>query len=266
MLIRKYAEKSDILLWFYLKVRCFIFLVVFYPNLKAREIFRKYGFGKTAYYVMKFKNIHIGKRCFIIGTGPSLTEDDINKLKNEYTFGVNALCLLFKKLKWQTNYFVISDKKAYKNLCNKLPNEDTKNIFITSLKKGEVKDAHTHIPINPVNNFLTNNKHKKFSNNIHVCCYDANTVVYNTLQIAVYMGFKEIYLVGVDCNYSDDSQKRYSIDHQINNPYYKSAGKNMVEDFLVAKKYADKFGIKIYNATRGGMLEVFERVDLDEIL
>ncbi len=31
------------------------------------------------------------------------------------------------------------------------------------------------------------------------------------------------------------------------------------------KKYADKNGVKIFNATRGGMLEVFERVDLDDM-
>ena len=35
--------------------------------------------------------------------------------------------------------------------------------------------------------------------------------------------------------------------------------------FDSGKHYADKHGIKIYNATRGGKLEIFDRVDFDTI-
>ena len=43
-------------------------------------------------------------------------------------------------------------------------------------------------------------------------------------------------------------------------------GDKMIDAYKVAKQYADDHNIKIYNATRGGKLEVFERVDLDDIL
>ena len=36
--------------------------------------------------------------------------------------------------------------------------------------------------------------------------------------------------------------------------------------FLVMREYCDKHDIEIYNATRGGRLEVFQRVDLDKVL
>ncbi len=39
----------------------------------------------------------------------------------------------------------------------------------------------------------------------------------------------------------------------------------MIYAFNVAKEYADQNGVKIYNATRGGMLESFERIDLDSL-
>ena len=35
--------------------------------------------------------------------------------------------------------------------------------------------------------------------------------------------------------------------------------------YKIAKKYAETHGIKIYNATRGGEMEVFERVDFDSL-
>jgi hypothetical protein len=265
MILRKYAERSNITLWMYLKIRCYIYFLLFYPITKVREILRKNNHDKSFDYIKKIHNRHYGKRCFIIGTGPSLRTEDINKLKTEYTFGVNAVCLLFAELKWKTTYFVISDDKAYKRLNSELPKEDTKNIFISSRKRETINADYTLIPKNVRNSFLTTNKYKKFSNDIHANCFDATTVVFNTMQIAVYMGFKEICLLGVDCTY-DNTNKQYSVDHGIRNPYYKSAGRQMIEDFKVAKRFTDQFGIKVYNATRGGMLEVFERVDLDEYL
>ena len=36
--------------------------------------------------------------------------------------------------------------------------------------------------------------------------------------------------------------------------------------YITAKKYADTHGIRILNATRGGELEVFDRVNLDEVI
>lgn len=39
----------------------------------------------------------------------------------------------------------------------------------------------------------------------------------------------------------------------------------MILAYESAKKYVDSHNISIYNATRGGMLEVFERVDFDSL-
>ncbi|MBQ4379398.1 MAG: hypothetical protein II821_09430 [Treponema sp.] len=35
--------------------------------------------------------------------------------------------------------------------------------------------------------------------------------------------------------------------------------------FFAAKRYADEHGVRILNATRGGKIEVFERVDFDSL-
>ena len=100
------------------------------------------------------------------------------------------------------------------------------------------------------------------------------TVSYMCLQIAIYMGFKEIYLLGVDHSYSvalepDGSVTQFEgvADHfsekdKISNlpaPYKTNLA------YEAAKKYADEHDVKIYNATRGGKLEVFERLDFDSL-
>jgi hypothetical protein len=90
------------------------------------------------------------------------------------------------------------------------------------------------------------------------------------LQIAAYMGFSEIYLIGVDCNYAQP--KMYSdnvtyVDFKTkwDQARLKKQGNQMLPQYEIARKYADAHGFKIYNATRGGQLEAFERVDFDTL-
>ena len=82
------------------------------------------------------------------------------------------------------------------------------------------------------------------------------------------MGISEIYLLGVDCNYITNGSNQ---DHFCDN--YIQKGKEhipanvdgMRTAYQVAKQYAEENNIKIYNATRGGKLEIFERVDFDSL-
>ena len=48
-----------------------------------------------------------------------------------------------------------------------------------------------------------------FSEDVARVVYGGATVTYACIQIAVYMGFKEIYLLGVDCNYCKGSNSNY---------------------------------------------------------
>lgn len=95
------------------------------------------------------------------------------------------------------------------------------------------------------------------------------TVTISSLPIALYMGFKEIYLLGADCNYKGALQDEGN--HFVKG-YCKKEDNQPRTPFLVrqafigyqaVRHYAEERGIKIYNATRGGKLEVFERVDFD---
>ena len=110
----------------------------------------------------------------------------------------------------------------------------------------------------------------KFSENIERRAYSARTVVYTCIQIACYMGFKEIYLLGTDHNYE---RKQTDTSNHFHKDYYKgnikpdSYFKEKAElAYRAAEEYAAAHGIKIYNATRGGKLEVFKRKSLEEIL
>ena len=53
-----------------------------------------------------FRDRHRGQRCLIIGNGPSLRNTNLSLLRNELTFGLNRIYLLFPTMGFQTTYHV----------------------------------------------------------------------------------------------------------------------------------------------------------------
>ena len=117
-----------------------------------------------------------------------------------------------------------------------------------------------------------------FSCNLDKIIHEGMTVTFSAMQIAVMMGFSKIYLLGVDFNYPfitngkgekvlDRSQQTHFVENYYNKNevIYQPNLDASLQAYQAAKEYADANGIEIYNATRGGNLEVFPRVDFDEI-
>ena len=61
--------------------------------LLIRVIFRNMKDGKVIDKVLndRFKNKHSNDRCFIVGTGPSIKNQDLKLLENETVIGVSGL-------------------------------------------------------------------------------------------------------------------------------------------------------------------------------
>ncbi len=91
------------------------------------------------------------------------------------------------------------------------------------------------------------------------------------MQLAILLGFSEIYLYGFDHNYLNGkthfNRERYDEkgfgvpDKEWNNKFFF----HCQICYEVMKKYCEEHNIAIYNATRGGYLEVFERINFDDI-
>lgn len=222
--------------------------------------------------LLKYKDTHLGEKCFIVGTGPSLTLEDVNMLKGQVSFGVNTLFKYYTKTDWRANYYCIIDPKTYGNLKEQIENSGIENLFYPINRIQKIKNG---IPFElNCSDFFKQNLPSIFDFTKFTCdagkeVYDGASVVYVAMQLAAYMGFQKIYLLGVDCNYGTGSTTHckdlnYSKDYKYK--WGTNTALTMLEGFKIAKKYADGHGIEIYNATRGGMLDVFERVSLEEAI
>lgn len=217
----------------------------------------------------KFYNIHKEKRCFIVATGPSLKMEDLDLLKEqkEICISMNSIYYAFDKTDWRPDYFVAED---YKWISSELPQffdnlpiqvkfiGDTSEIFWNNKHEKNIYQYHKHYE-------YFYDRLPKFSDDFSKRSYAGSTVTYACLQLAVYMGFKEIYLLGVDFSSGDIKNSKYAHFHIEEELVAVCFKRQVGAAYISAKRYADQHGIKIYNATRGGELEVFTRVDFDTL-
>lgn len=251
-----------------------------------RHQLHEYWKTEDSEQLKKLKDIHHGQRCFIIGNGSSLKPSDLDRIRGEFSFAVNRIYYIYEYTAWRPTYYVSIDMES---LPLELENIKKGGNYIKFLNYEcssygrEVMDKIIYImPYGRYNVNVYDKVADSLSEDISDHVTKVHTVTVTSVEIAIYMGFKEIYLLGVDHNYAnkvDHSGKVYK-DSTVSATYFKgmkdSKGKPgdenssqnveaMENSYLLAKDMAEKKGVKIYNATRGGKLEIFERISFDEI-
>ena len=223
----------------------------------------------------RYKDCHQGKRCFIVATGPSLQLEDINKLKGEICFGMNSIFKLYDKTEWRPTYYAIIDSSVYRRIKNDIEQIDIEGLFFPDrILDSALVNAH-YVPFidNWCNSAIERRvipnifQKRKFGRDMTKRFYAGASVVHFIMQIAFYMGFSEIYLLGTDCSAPNkhSTLTPYKDSDQLGNSP-QDIYDGLMQDYEIAKQEAIKRGIKIINATRGGALELFPRVDLDDLL
>ena len=223
-------------------------------------------------YLKELKDSHKGERCFIVATGPSLTIDDLNLIKNEFTMSMNSSALVIEKSEWMPNLFCIADEYVYqkleKHLLRIFTDRNKDKLIISDYVMSFFKSAKHFraIPVNLLDHKFIHERTGiiKFSDDCYKIVYDNYSVIFYLMQLAVYMGFSEICLLGSDCNYNQS--KAHFIDHGAKDPFAAHAGNRLILVHSKFKKFAEQKGVKIFNCTRGGMLEVYPRKPLEEML
>lgn len=238
-----------------------------------RKIYRKRNYDAV---FAEMKDSKFGKRCFIIGGGPSLRPQDLDRLKDEDCFAANMIYRIFSQTSWRPRFYTIMDRYAGENGISPdvVEQLECDTVFLGDyywrFNQVTRKDAiclHQHISFNPSRYPVSQDISKQITN--------APTVSFAAMQIAVYLGYKEIYLLGFDHNYRfevDTKGKVLETDKSASHFYSDDHPEKIIANVIGMTKaydsfqdYAKRHGITVKNATRGGKLEVFERVDFDSL-
>ena len=262
---------------------------VLYPlNVAHRKTqLKKYERSTDSEYIRSLHDLHNGKRCFVIGNGPSLTPQDLDRIQNEFSFATNKIYHIFDKTAWRPTYYVCTDNNVIAEEMGNIKSigDYPKFINFHAAKYGRDKNSNIwyictkgkfHVdPYKPQSSELSEDV-SKYVAWVH-------TVTVTAIELAIYMGFKEIYLLGVDHSYANmvDSKGKIHRDSTVKADYFagmKGTGSEtgnravfgnidaMNYSYELARRFAEQKGVKIFNVTRGGKLEVFERVDFDKLM
>lgn len=225
----------------------------------------------SAQRLMTYQNRFTGKRCFVIGNGPSLKGMDLSYLKDEYTFGMNRIYLAFEEWGFQTSFLVSVNDLVVEQCSN-----DFQDLQIPKFFSWRAKDL-LYPEGNPdqFTQFLyTTYTGKKFSMKTVNRFWEGATVTYVCLQLAFCMGFNEVILIGVDHNFESKGKANLTVVSDGEDPNHFSPeyfGKGFrwqlpdLDTSEVAYRLArDKFkkaGRSVLDATVDGKLNVFRKVD-----
>jgi hypothetical protein len=253
----------------------------------ARDnLLRKYGTLLKRNEI--FRDRHKGRRCFVIGNGPSLKKQDLAPLANEITFAVNSFYLHpLVGESWQPSYYFLSDPLY----------------FDGTVDLSQISSIAAHIPSAPFfvpfwgKDFLDRTAALPPERTYYVATCGGmedrwrekpdftrvtpgmQTVVQLAIMAAMYMGCSPIYLLGLDHDWLAHGGKHlnfYSEQDVESQPEGNLPGwtyKAMMEAMTIMWQHYEMLlrvarneGIEIVNVTRGGFLDVFERGNYEQIV
>ncbi len=238
----------------------------FRGEIEYRSLLRNLTFKSQIQGLADWKNVHLGERCFILGNGPSLKKTDLAKLKGEFTFGLNRIYLLFDTIGFSTTYYVCANRLV----LLQFKNEIAQRVAVPKFTVWEHFDIAADIP---KMHFIYRHNCAGFYPDITKGIWGGTTVTYVAMQIAYYMGFREVILIGVDHSFSTQGKPHTKITSVGDDPnhfapdYFGKGIQWQLPDldtseyaYSLAKQYYDKSGRTIRDATIGGKLQVFPKI------
>jgi len=241
------------------------------PVAKPAEADRQRVLNAAQEKLPQFRDIHRGQRCVIVGNGPSLNKMDLSWLKREITFGMNRIFLGLDKFGFKPTYYVAVNPLVLEQSVDGIQAlKCPKFLSINGLQwVGERDDIH----------YLLSRPGFSFSIDVaRDWIWEGHTVTYAAMQLAFYMGFEEVILIGVDHNFPTQGAANREVisggeDPNHFHPDYFGKGmrwnlpdlERSERAYKIAKLIYEGDGRRIVDATAGGHLQVFQKVDWLEV-
>ena len=218
------------------------------------------------------RDIHKGQRGFIIGNGPSLKQTDLSKLRDEITFGMNRIYLMFPELGFTTTYFV--------SINDLVIEQCAEEIAALPMPKFISWHSNRHFQrFPPKMNFLyTTYTGPQFAYDITRRIWEGATVTNVALQLAFWMGFEQVILIGVDHNFTSKGEANKTVVSDGADPnhfdprYFGKGFRWQLPDldtseigYRMAKEAYERAGRQVLDATVGGKLTIFPKVDYNSL-
>ena len=229
----------------------------------------------------QLRDRHKGRAGFVIGCGPSLCASDLDMLRDEVTLASNRINLAFDKTDWRPDYFAISDWVLFPKIKRHLASQYDLILGGPDMPRRlhGTRMVRWHWLGQPVGQ-PNGDGNVCFSGNASEGIWSGGTISFDLMQIAAHLGCNPIVLIGCDHQYegedgidprsimeAPDVQNHFDDNYRVPGERVRPACLNlMTRAFRHAQAWSEANGVQILNATRGGDLDIFQRVSLEDIL
>jgi hypothetical protein len=210
-----------------------------------------------------------GRRCFILGNGPSLRKTDLTLLKDEYTFGLNRIYLLFRELGFATTYLVSVNDLVIQQCAAEIVAQPCHKFLPWGTRRSLPQDLPADLTF-----IQTEGIHPAFRTDARRLMWSGATVTFIAMQLAYHIGFQTAVLIGVDHSFTTQGTPHQAVVSQGDDPnhfspdYFGKGFKWQLPDlktsehaYALARRAFEADGRAILDATVGGHLTVFPKVE-----
>ncbi|HPS42781.1 MAG TPA: DUF115 domain-containing protein [Anaerolineaceae bacterium] len=217
------------------------------------------------------RDTHKGERCVIIGNGPSLKNTDLGKLRDVFTIGMNRFYMAFPELGFTTSLLLTVNDLVIEQCADDLRQLPIP-VFVSWRGRKYIQPA-------PNLHYLwTSYVLPRFSANAAGRLWEGATVTFVAMQLAYYLGFKQVVLIGVDHNFTTQGKPNTTVvstgddPNHFNPGYFGKGFRWQLPDletseigYRLAKDAYAKDGRELLDATVDGKLTVFPKVDFNSL-
>lgn len=218
-----------------------------------------------------YKDRYLGKKAVIVCNGPSLLRTDTSLLDGVFTFGLNKINLLFDKSSFRPSCIVSVNALAIEQNADfyaqtKIP------LFLDSCGQKFIKHRESII-------FMHESSQRKFAQNCSMSLNYGGTVTFVAMQLAFHMGFEQVALIGCDHNFAVKGRANLTVtagdrdESHFDPKYFADGMKWQLPDlpasefsYSLAKAAYEYSGRNLFNATDGGHLGIFPRIELKDFM
>ena len=219
-----------------------------------------------------WRNKFAGERCFVVGNGPSLRKTDLSKLAGEFTIGMNRIYLAFDDYQFRSSCLV-----SVNDLVLEQCHAEMQTLDITKFISWR---ARKYFKADPETLFLDTDYTlpEDFNGDATGRLFEGFTVTYVSLQLAYFLGFSKAILIGVDHNFTTKGPANTVVTSQGEDPnhfasnYFGKGFRWQLPDlagseraYRMARKAFRADGRQILDATVGGKLDIFPKVDYEHL-
>lgn len=221
--------------------------------------------------LLSYKEKHAGETLYLLANGPSINKTDLNRLKGKRVMCMNRFYIKFKDLDFKPDFLVCIEETVLDRFSEDFSTIEIP-VFVNWRTRSKISNVH----------FLKEsfNITPFFQVDITKPANTGGTVTFMCLQLAYFMGFSKVVILGMDHSFKETGLagkaeiRKQDKDESHFDPNYFPKGMKWVLPDLVKSEYsyylANEFyknhDCKIIDATIGGKCEIFEKGDVEVYL